>query len=240
MGQNKKDRIEELSHWYTDRKEGFLDFDEVLQLLRYRSISERFRGDSCLEIAPAQGVCTEKMKDVFKVLDLVDASQRLLDIIPDYPNVRKFNSFVEDFEPDRQYDTIVMDHLLEHVEFPVEALSRIRNWLSPNGVLIVGVPNALSFHRLIGEKMGMIETPYSLNERDISLGHYRVYDQDTLRADVEEAGYKVVDEDGVYIKFLSNRQSGETFDEKQIEAFYQLGKDFKRHGAEIYIFCEKN
>jgi SAM-dependent methyltransferase len=239
MDQNKLEKIESLSWWYTNRQEGFLDFDEVLQLLRYRSISEKFRGKSCLEIAPAQGVCTAKMKDVFEVLDLVDASQRLLDVIPEYPNVRKFRALIEEFEPDRLYDTIVMDHLLEHLEFPVNALSRIGQWLSPGGVLMVGVPNALSFHRLIGQKMGMLQSPYHLNERDVTLGHYRVYDLDTLRADAEKAGLKVVGDDGVYVKFLSNKQSGETFDDTQIEAFYQLGKDFKKHCAEIYIYCEK-
>ncbi|MCB0483990.1 MAG: class I SAM-dependent methyltransferase [Flavobacteriales bacterium] len=239
MDQNKLDKIESLSWWYTNRSDGFLDFDEVLQLLRYRSISQKFRGHACLEIAPAQGVCTSKMKDVFTTLDLVDASQKLLDVIPDYPNVRKFRSLIEEFEPDRHYDTIVMDHLLEHLEFPVEALRRVGGWLNEGGVLIVGVPNALSFHRLIGQKMGLLPSPYDLNERDITLGHYRVYDRDSLRAHAEEAGLRVVEEDGVYLKFLSNKQSGEIFDEKQIEAFYQLGIDFKKYCAEIYIYCEK-
>lgn len=239
MDQSKLDKIEKLSWWYTNRQEGFLDFDEVLQLLRYRTISEKFRGSSCLEIAPAQGVCTSRMKDVFAQLDLVDASQKLLDVIPDYPNVRKFRALIEEFEPDRHYDTIVMDHLLEHLEFPVESLQRVGGWLNKGGVLIVGVPNALSFHRLLGQKMGLLPTPYDLNERDITLGHYRVYDQDSLRMDAEKAGLKVVDEDGVYVKILSNKQSGEIFDTAQIEAFYQLGKEFKRHCAEIYIYCEK-
>ena len=52
MGTVDLNKIEDLSSWYTNG-EGFIDFDGVLQLLRYRSIKPYFNGTTCLEIAPA-------------------------------------------------------------------------------------------------------------------------------------------------------------------------------------------
>jgi SAM-dependent methyltransferase len=231
-------RVENLSGFYRDQGGGYLDFDATLQRLRYRAFKEQFRGVSCLEIAPARGITTELMKEDFEVLDVVDGSKNLLDDIPTYSNVRKFHSLIERFTPDRTYDTIVMDHILEHIEEPVACLSRVRGWLSPGGVLIVGVPNAKSFHRQAGVKMGLLESIYELNSRDLELGHFRVYDFESLRSHVTSAGLRVIGEDGVFLKFLTNRQCQDTLDESQVEAYFQLSREFTDLSAEIFVYCE--
>lgn len=228
-------KIEELSSWYTDE---FLEFDIKLQLLRLDSIKKYFRGTTCLEIAPAQGIHTKHLVNIFESVDLIDGSQNLLDLIPNYSNCRKYHSLIEDFEPNQLYDTIIMDHLLEHLENPVKGLSRIKNWLKDDGVLIVGVPNAKSFHRLLGVKMGLLDSIYSFNERDVKLGHFRIYDLDTLQTDAKLAGLNVINTDGVFFKILSNSQLN-SYEEKTIIGFYQLGKEFKENCAEIYIICQK-
>lgn len=42
------------------------------------------------------------------------------------------------------YDAATLWHVLEHVEDPAAALSRVVSWLRPGGVLLVGVPNLAS------------------------------------------------------------------------------------------------
>ena len=229
-------KLEELSKWYVESE---LDFDRVLQGLRYRTIKNYFKGETCLEIAPAQGITTALLKDDFKTLHIVDGSHNLLNLIPDYANVTKFHSMIEDFQAPMKYDFILMDHILEHVEHPVKALEKVGDMMMDDAVFAIGVPNARSIHRLAAVKMGYLESIYQLNERDHELGHYRVYDFDSLERDILEAGFKIKDKIGVFFKPLSNKQIQETWTNEMIEGFYQLGFSFPDNAAEIYITATK-
>lgn len=229
-------KLEQLSQWYIDSE---LDFDRTLQRLRYRTIRKYFSGTNCLEIAPAQGITTASLKDDFEILHIVDGSKNLLDIIPDYPNVTKFHSMIEDFPAPMQYDFILMDHILEHVAEPVPVLKKVKTFLKEDGVFVVGVPNAKSFHRLAAVKMGYLKSIYELNQRDHELGHYRVYDFDSLERDVKAAGFIIKEKTGVFFKPLSNKQIQDNWNQDMIEGFYQLGFDFPEHTAEIYIIAGK-
>jgi len=106
-------------------------------------------------------------------------------------------------------------------------------------VLIVGVPNAKSFHRLAAVKMGLLKSEYELNNRDIELGHYRVYDILMLQNELINAGYKICYKGGVFFKPLSNKQIQDNWNAEMIEAFYELGKDFQENTAEIFVVVKK-
>lgn len=212
-----------------------LDFDRKLIEYRYNTIKNYFRGNIALEMGSADGVMTKWLKDDFSELDILEGSQKLLDNVPDYPNATKYCSWFEEFVPKRKYDTIIMEHILEHIENPVFVLSKVKNWLADDGVLIIGVPNAKSFHRLAAVKMGLLPTEYTLNDRDRIVGHYRVYDKESLAADAIKAGFKIIDSGGVFFKPVSNKQIDTTWTEEMIEGFYQLGKDFPDHAAEIFV-----
>jgi hypothetical protein len=43
---------------------------------------------------------------------------------------------------------------------------------------------------------------------------------------------------GVFFKPLSNQQIQEQWSEAMIQGFYELGKDFPSHAAELYAVCE--
>jgi predicted SAM-dependent methyltransferase len=47
-------------------------------------------------------------------------------------------------------DAVTMWHVLEHLDDPARALSRIRRWLRPGGALLVGVPNLASAQAWLG------------------------------------------------------------------------------------------
>ncbi len=208
-----------------------------MQKLRYKTLRNYFKGEACLEIAPAEGITTNSLKDDFKILHLVEGSENLLNEIPDYPNVVKFHSMIEDFDPPIQYDFVLMDHILEHIEHPVEVLKKVRTFLKPGSLLVIGVPNALSFHRLAAVKMGYLKSVYELNERDADVGHYRVYDFKSLILDARAAGLNIIEKRGVFFKPLSNKQINDTWTAEMTEGFYLLGDDFQDNAAEIYIIC---
>lgn len=230
----KIENLESLSHWYGNVE---LDFDRELIIYRHKAIKKYFKGSICLEIAPAQGVMTKELVGDFEKVYAVDGSENLLNQIPSYPNVFKYHSMIEDFDIDIKFDTIIMDHVLEHIKDTGKVLNKIKSLMHSKSNLIIGVPNALSFHRLLGVEMGELNSPYELNSRDLELGHFRVFDTSSLVEEVKNAGYKVLSTDGVFLKFLSNSQIQKSFNKPMKDGCFSLGDRFKENCAEIYVIC---
>ena len=222
--------------WYI---EGQLDFDRKLIYYRYQTIRKHIKGPFGLELGSAEGEMTQYLINDFEHLVSVDGSKELLDMIPGYKNHTKIHSFFENFKPKRKFNTIVMEHILEHVDDPIAIMQLAKNWLEDDGIMLLGVPNAMSIHRLVAVKMGLLQSSHELNARDYSLGHQRVYSMATFLYDIDKAGLSVIDKGGVFFKPLSNGQIEQNWDERMIEGFYELGKDFPEHAAEIYVVCQK-
>lgn len=223
---------EKFSNFYTTSK---LGFDLKLVEHGFNQFSYFFKGKSCLELGPASGYMTKHLVNCFENVTSIEGSKTLFDSIPNFNNLTKIHSLFEDFETSDKFDTIILNHVLEHIENPIELLIKIRDWLSINGVLIVGVPNAKSFHRLAAVKMGLLNSEYDLNERDISLGHYRVYDFNLLKDHALNAGYQIEYSGGVFLKFLSNNQIENSLSDEIINAYFSLGNEFKENSAEIFV-----
>ncbi len=227
-------RLDENASWYLHEQ---LDFDKRLIGFRYRSIKPWFEGNTCLELGPAEGMMTRLLLADFPSLTVVDSASDLLDQIPDHAALEKVNSLFEDYEPGWLFDTIILEHVLEHVESPGELLARVRKWCRSGGRIVVGVPNGHSFHRLAAVKMGLLASPTELNDRDQALGHRRVYTPESFRRECEESGLHVLHEGGVYFKPLANAQIQEHWNESMIEGFCLLGQDFPQNAAEIFSVC---
>lgn len=228
-------RIDELSGWYLKDQ---LDFDRRMIDYRYRSIKPYLRGPHGLELGPAEGLMTRMLIDDFSSLTVVDGAGELLARIPNLPHLTKIHALFEEFEAATHFNTIVMDHILEHVAEPVTLLNRARKWLAPGGRLVLGVPNGNSFHRLAGVKMGLLREACELNERDHTVGHRRVYTKEALFRDVQSAGLRPAAWGGVFFKPLSNQQIQDTWTQTMMDGFYELGKDFPDHCNELYAVCE--
>jgi 2-polyprenyl-3-methyl-5-hydroxy-6-metoxy-1,4-benzoquinol methylase len=220
--------------------ESFLSFDFELTKFNYLAIKEYFMPGDAIEMGPALGQMTKLLVDDFKEIHLIEASKSLIDQIPDYPNTKKYNCYFEEFESDISVDTIVMSHVLEHLEKPVEILSKFRKFLKDNGVFLISVPNAKSIHRLVAVEMGLLSSIYSLNERDIALGHYRVYDIDSLTEDCTNAGFEVVSKGGVFLKPLSNGQIEKEWTSEMVSAFNSVGRKLPEYCAEIFVVLRKS
>ncbi len=232
--ENFKNKVQSSANFYN---ESFLNFDFKLTELNYLTIKDYFKGSLALELGPALGHMTKYLVNDFQTMHLVEGSLNLLNQIPDYPNVIKHHSYFEEFSTDLKFDTIIMSHVLEHIEFPDKLLKHIASWLSYDGIFIISVPNAKSFHRLAAVEMGLLETEFMLNQRDHELGHYRVYDMDSLKQEVINAGYKIIDQGGVFFKPVSNLQIEKHWNEDMINGFYKLGKKFPNNCAEIFVVC---
>lgn len=193
-----------------------------------------------MELGPGGLSRATALLEIFETVTVVDGSEELLAKIPPLPGITKVQSLFEEFGPEERFDCILADHVLEHVEDPLKVLRRIKSWLAPGGVVIIGVPNGNSSHRLAAVKMGLLSSQFDLNERDHILGHRRVYSLPRLEKEVDRCGLRVVESAGVFLKPFSNNQINDFFSEEMILGFYKLGKEFPDIAAEIYLACSGN
>lgn len=239
LGENESERLNHVAEWFS----GYDGFDRLLTDYGFRSVQPYFQGKTCLELGPADGVMTKRLLECFERVTCVEGSQAFCDDLKDrFGDDPKFSvicSLFEEFETSESFDTMIAAHVMEHVADPVAIMKRALDWVKPGGRFIVEVPNANSFHRLLGVKLGMLEHPAELNERDHRLGHRRVYDADWLRRDVDAAGWQCETIVGSYFKVFSNEQSEKWFSPELVHAFWELGKDFPKNGATISAICRK-
>ncbi len=235
MDYDELNRIEDASSWYIEEQ---VDFDRKLIGYRYKTWKPRLVGPKGLELGSAEGVMTRMLLNDFENLTIVDAAARLLDMIPDSPKLEKVHSLFENYSPDEKFNSIILDHILEHIDDPVSLMKQVKRWLAPAGRVCMGVPNGNSIHRLAAVKMGLLSHPCELNERDIKQGHRRVYTPDSFKCDIEISGLSIIEMGGIFYKPLSNPQIDETWTEEMMDGFYELGKEFPENSAAIFAICQ--
>ena len=208
-----------------------------LMLFRYESIKRFIKGSYGLEVGPAGGLMTRKLVAHFKKLHVVEPVEEYAVNLGKIEKVIVHNCLFEDWKSNMKFDTLFLCHVLEHVEKPIKMLLKAKTIVKKDGVIIVTVPNANSFHRHIGVKMGLLKRLKQLNETDQKLGHKRVYFLDELKSDISKSGLKIIETLGFFVKFLSNKQM-EDFDDNLLLALYEISNSFKENCSSIGCICK--
>jgi 2-polyprenyl-3-methyl-5-hydroxy-6-metoxy-1,4-benzoquinol methylase len=203
-----------------------------------RVFSRFWRAGHCLELGPAEGLMTEVLANQFDRLTIVEGAEAFChDLKRRFPAATVIHSLFEEFETGERFDTIILGHVLEHVDSPSNLLAHVRHFLAPGGVMCCAVPNARSLHRQAAVIMGLLPNERSMNEADLHHGHRRVYDPESFRADFTRAGLKIAHFGGYWIKPLSNAQIEASWTPDMINAFMQLGERYPDVAAEIYVIA---
>ena len=158
----------------------------------YDIFKEFYKGDIALELGISDGEATQHIIPHFKEVHVVDASLKFIKQSQEkFPSVKTHHCYFEEFNPDITFSTIFMSHILEHLDDSLLILNKVYDWLDKGGSGLICVPNALSLHRRMGTKMGLIDTPYSLNSQDKLLGHRRVYDSNKMKKLIAQTPFKL-------------------------------------------------
>jgi 2-polyprenyl-3-methyl-5-hydroxy-6-metoxy-1,4-benzoquinol methylase len=198
-------------------------------------------GDSILELGPAEGVMTELLAATGKKLTLVDGSALFCDSLRRrFPHANTVHSLFEEFQSSELFDNIVLGHVLEHVEDPVDILSRAKLWLKPEvGRLFAAVPNARSLHRQAATIMGLLRQEDALNEMDFHHGHRRVFNPESFRNAFSHAGLRIEIFGGYWMKPVSNAQIEASWTPEMTDAFMVLGERYPDIAGEIYVVASR-
>jgi 2-polyprenyl-3-methyl-5-hydroxy-6-metoxy-1,4-benzoquinol methylase len=221
------------------------DFD-VMHPFMLRSFEPFFRGGSLLELGSFKGDFTRRLMAHFSDITCVEASDDAIEAararVGD--RVRLVRGTFEEVALDRQFDNIVLTHVLEHLDDPVKVLRRIsQEWLSASGRLFLVCPNANAASRQIAVKMGLISHNAAVTPAEAQHGHRCTYSLDTLERDAAAGGLRVVHRSGVFFKALANFQwdrllKTDIVSKEYLEGCYQLGHHYPDLCSSILLVCE--
>jgi 2-polyprenyl-3-methyl-5-hydroxy-6-metoxy-1,4-benzoquinol methylase len=152
------------------------------------------------------------------------------------PEVRFVHSTFESFEPEEQYETILMGGMLKHLDDPVRLLQRSRAWLKNGGLLIATTPNARSLHRRIGVYMKLLKDLTDLSPTDKQIGNLRHYDLSSFRSVLTDGGYHIEHIGTAIIKPVSSDLMSNWSDEL-LDALDQVATEIPDYGWYIYALC---
>lgn len=176
-----------------------------LPTLMNRLSSDAFN-QPVLEMGFGEGTITEPLVRAGLTVEIVEGSEKLCENARQRfgEKVKVHCSYFENFNPPRKYKTVLSLHVLEHVDHPDEIASKMYEWVQPGGQVIAVVPNAESLHRQLAVMMGLQERNDSLSPRDKVVGHQRVLDLPHLTRHFENAGFRVTEVFGYFLKTVPN------------------------------------
>ncbi len=220
--------------------EHFAGFNEVLAHLTYEVLAEHFVGDTCLEIGLGEGIQIPLLLSRFKKVTGVDAAPTLIEKARKKGRSERLElvcSMAEDYRPERGFDTIIMGHLLEHLDDGVPVMRGALDWVNPSGRLLVCESNADSLHRKAAVIMGLLESVTELGPLKSSLGQRRVYTRSLLEKEISDAGWVIEHFGGYFLKPLTNDQLEKVGTPELTRAYHELGKEYPEIAAEMIAVC---
>jgi len=179
--------------------------------------------DRVIELGYGDGITLKRLVKKADIYTVVEGAPSLAQKVREtYPQVELVENLFEDHQPASAVDKILALHVLEHVDEPVALLEHIKTWLKPKGEIIIVVPNSESLHRRLAVLMKIAPQLDTLSPRDHLVGHQRVYDLARLTADLNAAGFEVIESRGFFLKTLPNGMML-TYSSELIKALNVLG-----------------
>jgi len=219
---------------------------KTMRELIFRTFTPFIRSGRGLELGCSDGYMTEMLASRLETLDVVDGSQTFLAKASQrkLENVKFTYSLFEEFNTEQRYDYVFASYILEHVRDPVAVMQMAHSVLTPNGLIMIVVPNARALSRQLALHMGLMEDLKDLTENDRNHGHRRVYDRVFLNRDIEAAGFENISQGSIMLKILADFQLDELFEkgmlrEQHIDGLYRMGLEYPDLGGSLFSICRK-
>lgn len=243
---NQRDYNQEMQDTKDHKYAYHFDLD-VMHPYMLKSFIPFFIKGNLLELGSFKGDFTKRLLSNFNDITCVEASNEAIEVAKNQiaNDISYINSLFEEVTLPKKYDNIILTHVLEHLDNPVNILCRINNeWLSDNGRLFLVCPNANAPSRQIAVKMGLIKHNTAITPAEVEHGHRITYTIDTLERDAKSAGLKVVYRTGIFFKALANFQwdrllETDIISKEYLDGCYELGQQYPDLCSSIFLLCEK-
>lgn len=117
---------------------------EVAHLLKFDG-----QRRAVLDIGSAMGTFLLAAKPHYQKLTGLDVSEKMADFVRRDIGVEVRIEQFHEHQPEQPYSLIHMSHVIEHVPNPNQWLQHARKLLAPGGILVVNVPNKLSYSNVL-------------------------------------------------------------------------------------------
>ncbi len=140
-------------------------------------------------------------------------------------------------------DVVICTGLLHEVEKPEVLLKAIRTVCDENTEVVLNVPNALSFHRILAVRSGIIKDEHTMSKQNIKLQQHNVFDIKSLTNLVEINGFKVIKSGSFFVKPFTHEQmqkciNAGILNEKILDGFYNMSNVLPEYGSELFAVCQ--
>lgn len=223
-------------------------FDSIMHDFMIQKFANLFENKKCLEMGCYHGEMTKKIAKIANFVTSIDNDDESIDKsiqnCASNNNIQIIKSDFIDFEKYNEYDTIFSSHSFEHVEDDLALMKNLFNKISLNSKLIVVVPNGYSLSRQIAVKMNLMKSELCVTEFEKKIGHYRTYSKDKLISLAISAGFNILEDGGIFPKFMSNLQLDAALNNKIIDQNYlislnQLSSKYPDICSSIFIVVNK-
>lgn len=162
---------------------------------RLKAIEWVRRGDVVLEIACHTGLLSEWLvKEKKCSITGVDINPNALELAKEFLHeAKEINIETEDFWEylaSKKYDSIICMHILEHLVAPWDFLTKITQTLTPEGQIIIALPNITNAKDRFQILFGNFN--YTL-DGVMDKTHLRFFNQQTARELITSAGLEIID-----------------------------------------------
>jgi len=183
-----------------------------------------------------------------------DVSSKHIDVVEENKHSREtckrlsiFNNvFSTDDKIDAsEYEVVTIFGVLEHVDNPYELLKKYKSAKK----IFISVPNAMSFHRMLGVELGMIDKESDLTLGDKAIGHKIVFNKESIEKILnlfcEKYNFEIKRSGTLGFKFTNSTKMSLYFSEKENNKIYNIAKrtglagENNFTGAELYYEIEK-
>ena len=240
---------------YWDEYQKNYSFEEVLKKYRERKVLdflESKRPKKILEIGCGFTPLFLKYSE-FNSYIIIEPGKRAYEnakMISANNNIICINNYFEKSIGEligNSFDCIVCPGVLHETSTPRLFLECIEKLMTHETDVYINVPNALSLHRLIAQKMGIIENLFQQSNRNIYLQQNKIFDIFSLQKFILEVipSAKIEECHSFFLKPFTHDQMMDCINKEILnldvmEGLYKVSDLFKDYGCELYCTFKKN
>ena len=160
-------------------------------------------------------------------------------------NIYISNSFLENFKGNDTFDLVVVSCLLHEIPNKNNFMKAVWGIMNEGGLLYIDVPNALSIHRYLAVSSKHLDNLFSTTETSKKMQQAdTVFFPQGFSDFLTTRGFIIVDIGTNFVKFFHHARMADilatgNLGKKELDAFYDMQKDFPENGSEIWCLAKK-